>query len=477
MNLFLHIYKALLFSLLLGLQVWYYAATATLLQYIMNFLFSSPPPQPPPSPNVFDSSQVRGQSLVLARWVAIFGQGIAILLAFYGLGFNFPLVPTMGFVVLSGLVNNYAYIHDHHRTMPQSRAFAYLVFDILQLSGLLYLTGGIDNPFSALLLAPVLVGTSLLSRLHASLLMAIGLVATAGLTFFFIPLEWPSHIALSLQAHRVLQFLALVITFLFAGSYAWRIAEESRSLQRASYAAKTALLKQKQLQALGAQAAAAVHELGSPLGTITIIAKEISNELGETHPQSEDIRLLIDQTKRCQSILKEFGATLRQDPTYLANALPVSDLLKNIASGFLKEKPYIRFLLDCSPDASAITLPQSAEIIHGLGVYIQNAIQFAKSTVRVTVKRGKQSGMVMTISDDGSGFAPHILSRLGEPYTSTRADSGKNMGLGIFIAQTLLEETGAKLTYNNVPSGGAKVKLEWTETDLQAMVPADKFHR
>lgn len=418
---------------------------------------------------------VRGQSLILARWIAIFGQAISILVSYYGLGFIFPVVPAMGFVVLSGLVNNYAYIHDHHRTMPPSRALAYLVFDVLQLASLLYMTGGIDNPFSVLLVAPVLVGASLLSSRYMSILMFIGLSSSVVISISYIPLIWPDNLNQSIQIHKYTQSLGLFITLLFAGIYAWKISEENRSIQRASYAVKTALLKQKQLQALGAQAAAAVHELGSPLGTITIIAKELSHELGEDHPQSEDISILISQTKRCQNILRDFGATLRHDPTYMAVPIPVADLLQNIANEFLKEKPSVKLTVICPDELKRIKFTQSAEIIHGFGVFIQNALQFAQSLVTITISKNRRNMLEITIADDGHGFAPHILSKLGEPYTSTRIDSGKNMGLGIFIAQTMLEDTGASITYNNRPKMGAQVKLAWTEADLRIMFQDNKL--
>ncbi len=425
----------------------------------------APHPLSPPQAEV-----VRGQSLVRARWLGIIGQTIAIFLAYFGLGFTFPLIPCLAFIVASGIINHYAFIKDHHRAMPVRRVFFYLAFDIFQLTGLLFLTGGIDNPFSVLLLAPVLVGASLLNKDYMLYLVLTGLTAALVISLVFIPLQWPDNYQNMEQLHLVAQSIGIAVAILFSAFVAWQIAEENRAMIKASFAAKTALLKQKQLQALGAQAAAAVHELGSPLGTITIIAKELSLELGQTHPQIDDVNLLMDQTKRCQTILKDFGATLRHDPTYLASPLPISDLLKNVAAEFLKERPYIRFSFNASPETSAILFKQSAELLHGLGVFIQNAIQFSRTTLTITTSLNLFKTLIITIQDDGTGFAPHIIPRLGEPYTSTRLDSGKNMGLGIFIAQTLLEDTGAILTYSNADNGGAQVKLEWTEPVWRAMV-------
>ena len=420
------------------------------------------------------SEVIRGQSLVMARWLGIMGQTITVFFAHFVLGFEFPLIPCLAFIVSSAIVNHYAFIKDHHRAMPTRRAFFYLVFDIAQLTGLLFLTGGIDNPFSVLLLAPVLVGASILTQDYMLYLVLTGLTAALIISLVFIPLQWPTTYENMEQLHLVSQSIGLALALIFSGYLAWQIAEETRSMTKASFAAKTALLKQKQLQALGAQAAAAVHELGSPLGTITIIAKELSLDLGNDHPQIDDINLLIDQTKRCQNILKDFGATLRHDATYLASPLPISDLLKNVAGEFLKERPYIRFSLTPSPETSDILFKQSAEILHGLGVFIQNAIQFSQTTLTITTSLNTFKTLVVIIQDDGAGFAPHIIARLGEPYTSTRTHTGKNMGLGIFIAQTLLEDTGATLTYTNADNGGAQVKLEWTEPVWRSMVSMNK---
>jgi len=440
------------------------------------FFPSENPEKPTYLPPLLSTVQpVRGQSLVMARWLAILGQSIAIFVSFYGFGFGFPFIPCLGFIALSGIVNNYAHIKDHHRTMSIRRAFFYLVFDIIQLTGLLFLTGGIDNPFSVLLLAPVLVGASLLTRNYMIYLILTGLTCALIISVFFVPLHWPANYVDSQQIHLVAQSIGLAVALIFSGFFAWQIAEESRAILKASYAAKTALLKQKQLQALGAQAAAAVHELGSPLGTITIVAKELSLELGNSHPQIDDVNLLIDQTKRCQSILKDFGTKLRFDSTYLSTPLPIADVIKTIASEFLKERPEIRLDIQQSEKTEHIKFIQSAEILHGLGVFIQNAIQFAQTTLSIYIGINNAKLLEITIRDDGAGFAPHILSKLGEPYTSTRLDSGKNMGLGIFIAQTLLEDTGARISYNNLPRGGAQVKLEWTERALRSMFADNKL--
>lgn len=407
-----------------------------------------------------DGFQIRGQNLIMARWIALLGQSVATLVAYYALTIDLPILACMACITLSGLVNNYAVIRDRHRSLTPRRATAYLSFDLLQLTTMLFLTGGMENPFYVLLLAPVSIGATLLPKAHTTFLVMLALAATLFLSQLSLPLNWPTMTEDSPNLQKIGQSLALGIALVFASFYAWRISVENREMQRASYAAKTTLLRQQQLQALGAQAAAAAHELGSPLGTIAIIAKELEHSFGPTHPHSEDIALLLSQTDRCRSILRGFGESLRQDPTYMATPLPIDQLLKSIADNFLPERSGIK--LDVITQADTIPLvPQSPELIHGLGVYVQNAIQFAKTNVTIRLTHHTPSSFRIVIHDDGQGFAPQILSRLGEPYISTRLESGKNMGLGVFIAQTLLEDTGAILSYDNKPSGGALVTIEW----------------
>ncbi|MDD3019586.1 MAG: ActS/PrrB/RegB family redox-sensitive histidine kinase [Alphaproteobacteria bacterium] len=412
---------------------------------------------------------VRGQSLIAARWIALIGQTFAVLIAYYALGFNFPVILCLIAIIASGIVNNYATImNHHHRSMDSTRSLAYLSFDILQLTVLLYLTGGLGNPFFVLLIAPVLIGSTMLPKTQMFLLLSLGLACTSYLALFYLPLHWPSFFLEKNKLHVFIQGIALSITLIFASFYSWRISEEGRSLQQAGFAAHTALLKQKQLQALGAMAAAAVHELGSPLGTITIIAKELSHDMGDNSEYKDDIDILLTQTDRCKRILSNFGKTLKSDPTYLADPLPPQALLQNIADGFLIERPEIRFIVDVSEAPKKFLIPQTPELSHGLGVFIQNAIQLATTTVSISVTINK--GLKIIIEDDGPGFPSKILPKLGEPYTSTRLDSGKNMGLGVFIAQTLLEDTGANIFYNNKNSGGAQVIVLWSEIAFQSML-------
>lgn len=414
---------------------------------------------------------VQGQSLISARWIGLLGQTITIFVAYYGLDFDIPFIQCLLFIIFSGLVNNYAIAKGHDHNISESTALTYLSFDVLHLTILLYLTGGIGNPFYVLLLAPVLIGASLLPKRDMAILLVLGITCTLYISFFHLPLKWPEkglHSEMEKEKLRMIaESLGLGITLIFASFYGWKISEEGRKMQKANFAARTALLKQKQTQALGAQAAAAVHELGSPLGTISIIAKELLDECQNSsvsEEAKEDMNTLVGQTERCRQILTNFGKNRTSDPTYMAGLLDTKTLLQNIADGFLLERPGIRFIIN-SETTDTTGLPQSPEITHGLGVFIQNAIQFAQTKVMVTLSG--EHDLQITIEDDGPGFSPLILPKLGQPYTSSRLNNGRNMGLGVFIAQTLLEETGATMSYDNKKSGGASIIIYWTQEKLQ----------
>jgi two-component system sensor histidine kinase RegB len=413
---------------------------------------------------------IRGDSLILARWSALVGQTVALLVTYYALELQVPLLPSFFWIILSGIVNNYAVIRHRHRGMTSSEATLYLCFDVVQLTALLYLTGGLSNPFCVLMMAPVVIGATLLPRNNVFFLIGLSLICTLYISIYYTPL--PVHNAEETPSHSMFlagEALSLSITLLFMAAYTWRISAENRAMQKASHAAQMALLRQQQLHALGAQAAAAAHELGSPLSTLFIVAKELESDMGPNTPYSKDIQLLVSQTERCRTILKKFGEKLRHDQDYLTSPVPADDFIRTIAEPFLIEKPSLTLqtnIRNRKEDGSVQHLPRTPEMIHGIGVYLQNAIQFAKTTVTITIEH-RATSFFLSIHDDGPGFSPQILTRLGEPFISTRMDTGKNMGLGIFIAQTLLEDTGASLSYDNKLSGGALISLEWTYKALE----------
>lgn len=403
---------------------------------------------------------ISGKTLIASRWIAIAGQTIAVTLCDYVFDVQIPVMPCLAVILLSVFVNVIALLRKSKPIGP-ILATIYLGYDILQLAALLYLTGGLDNPFFVLMIAPAAIGASVLPRNHLVVLVLISLVSTFVLSHMSYPLISAGKKIDLPPLFQIGEIASVSITLLFITAYISKLSMENRAMQRAYQAADAVLSRQRQLTALGAQASAAAHELGSPLSTIAVIAKELKRDLGDDSTHAEDINLLLSQSERCRDILSEFGRAPKSDP-YLENA-PVKVTLKNIADTFQEEHPDKTIIVnDTRADTAQKSrlLAQDPEIVHGIGVFVQNALEFAKHSVNVTIG-GDEEALSITIQDDGPGFQSAILSQLGQPYVSSRLDNGVNRGLGIFIAQTILEDTGARVTYGKASDGGASVTIQW----------------
>ncbi len=411
---------------------------------------------------------VRLRTLTLIRWVAIAGQAGGLMVVHFGFGYALPLAPALAVVGASFLLNVIATaVRPTAVRLGGFAAAGFLGFDILQLAALLYLTGGLENPFAILLLAPVAVSATILSVRSTVALCVLSILCISGLAVEHYPLPWGEG-GFSVPRIYVLGiWAALAISILFFAIYTWRVAEEARRMSNALAASQLALAREQQLAALGGLAAAAAHELGSPLGTIAVVSREIARDLPADSPIREDIDLLISETARCRDILAELSDRSGEDDEGSPFArLPISALVQASADRHLDER--VELYLDAAPahadDASA-PVPEPVfvrrpEIVHGIGNLIQNAVQFAASRVDVRV-RWDGTFITVEIADDGPGFPAGLLERLGEPYISMRTDSRGHMGLGIFIARTLLQRSGAALGFENDPRGGARVKVVW----------------
>jgi len=257
----------------------------------------------------------------------------------------------------------------------------------------------------------------------------------------------------------------------FIGGYTWSVAAEARRLRDAVAATQLALAREQRVSAVGALAAAAAHELGSPLATIAVIARELARELPADSPHREDAQLLLSQSERCRQILAELARHPDEEGASPYTRLPISALVE--AAGALSHDPRVRLIFATGEPADAEPLVRrSPEIMHGLNNLIQNAVQFARREVTVTIHWDK-TNVTVEITDDGPGFPAHLLGRLGEPYLSTRAGAENHMGLGIFIGQSLLERSGAELTFDNLVEGGAHVVISWNRANLEAQPRPD----
>jgi two-component system sensor histidine kinase RegB len=432
-----------------------------------------------------EDSRLRLQTIVRLRWIGVLGQLCAIGIVSLGLGFDLPVGPCLAFIATSAWVNVYMAIRfpARHR-LSVGFATALLAYDILQLAALLYLTGGIDNPFTMLVVAPVTVSAATLPLKNTVALGLLAMAAATFLAFYSLPLPWDPPFAL---AHPLLYkagvLAAVGACVPFVALYVWRLTKEGRQMSAALAATEHVLAREQKLHALDGLAAAAAHELGTPLSTITLVTTELERQLSKDSPHREDIVLLKGQAQRCRDILQKLTRhPAEEDPLHAS--LPVEDMLHEAAAPYIGARAQVR--ISCSPiapagdDASAARQPVGVRrpgVIYGLANIIENAVDFAHATVDVRAEWDAAS-VVVTIADDGPGFRPEVIDTLGEPYVSTRpagvkkrdGEKASGLGLGFFIAKTLLERSGARLSLENhkPPRHGAIVRVTWPRKAFEA---------
>lgn len=412
-----------------------------------------------------DQGRVRLHTLAVARWVAVVGQLFTVLLVHFSLDIELPLAALLPAILLSAVVNLALGLGFNAATrLGDTSASILFAYDALQLSYLLALTGGLQNPFVVLLILPVAVAASMLGRNWTAAITGLTLVCLAVLAL--VPSELPSRIhALTLPPLYILAaWVALSMTTVLTAAYAWSIAEETRRRAAALSATQLALAREQELSALGGQAAAAAHLLGSPLATINIVAKELVRELPEGSPLAEDAQVLLAQAQRCREILQTLGRRSDDDGHARFTRAPLSTLLDAIAQEFARPEIAVRVQVDSLDGVDEPEVIPTPELRHSLANLIDNAIRFAERSVTVTV-RPSRAGLAVVIDDDGPGFPAEVLDWLGEPYLSSHSEEG-GLGLGIFIAITLLARTGAKLHVDNKIKG-ARVTLAWMPGALE----------
>jgi two-component system sensor histidine kinase RegB len=434
------------------------------------------PPQAPKAPVTDVSISLR--KLVLIRWVAVIGQAATVLIVHFQIGFELPLTSALTIIATSVALNILAWQTRNVRArarLGDREAALYLAYDTLQLGILLYLTGGLQNPFSVLMLSPVVVSATVLSRSSVISLSALTVVAISILAVFHMPLPSRGDGTLNPGTLYVVGvWTALVCSTIFIAGYAWSVAVEARKMRDAFAATQLALAREQRVSAVGGLAAAAAHQLGSPLATITVVAKELARDLPADSPHASDAELLVSQTERCRMILADLAR--HHDEGSPFTRLPFSALVESAGEPYRKPSIEMHYEVEAGrgKDGDMLDEPLAAsspEIMHGLGNLIQNAISFAQHEVEVTTS-WRADKVSVDIADDGPGYPANILTRIGEPYISGRTTAGAqlegHMGLGIFIAQSLLERTGARLTFDNLSDGGAHVAIEWPRYKLEA---------
>src|SRR3954464_9916663 len=419
--------------------------------------------------------RIRLRTIVFIRWVAVAGQLSTLLFVHFGMGFPVPLPWALATVAALAAVTAGAQIRRSaaHRLTDRESAL-YFAFDMVQLSVLLFLTGGLNNPFAILILAPVTVSATTLSYRSTLGLAALAITCINMLAVFHMPLPWSSE-GFALAPNFVLGFtISLVLAVLFITSYVYRVAQETRRLSDALAAAQAALDREQSLSSLGALAAAAAHELGSPLGTISLVSRELQREIEADDPIRADIDLLVSQSARCREILAELSRRPEEQQADHFNVIPAPLLIELAAESHRRPEVVLRIEEHADPaDPVPPLLPRRPELIHGLGNLLQNAIEFAREEVKVTIA-WNAAEIRITISDDGKGFPRELLDRLGDPYLSSGAAvkkaterKGDHMGLGIFIAQQLIERSGGTVSFDNNSYGGAEVIATWPRSAFE----------
>ncbi|WP_421730307.1 ActS/PrrB/RegB family redox-sensitive histidine kinase [Brevundimonas sp.] len=452
------------------------------------------------------------RTLIILRWLAIIGQSATIAVAVLMLHFPLPLWECVLVIAVSVAVNlvSVAQLRRSDSRLPDGRQTAiHLSFDILQLSILLALTGGLENPFCLLLVAPVTVAAASLPGRQAIGLGLLVAMATGVLFFWSLPLPWQSGTELVLPTlYRLGLGLALITGVVFTAAYAWRVAADAEKLELALATTQDVLQREQRLAALGGLAAAAAHELGTPLATIQVVAKELLRSSPPDGPVAEDATLLLQQADRCRDILKRLSQR-PEDGDALYTEVGLKALLAEVVD------PHLGFDLDIGVSVEGEPEPQVkrlAEVVHGLSAIVENAADFAATQVQVQAMVDEDE-ITITVTDDGPGFAPDILPRLGEPYVTSRPHgkarlalaaqiraaarppkvgspkpgrgrrktqeppveaiipSQGGMGLGFFIARTLLERTGGKVSAGPGPDGGARVTVRWPRSALELSPP------
>jgi len=419
---------------------------------------------------------VRLDTLVRLRWLAVFGQLAALLVVHFGLDYVVvPIWSCLAVIAVAALLNVALRLgFPKTQWLDPDRAAWLLGFDIAELAALLYLTGGLENPFSFLLLGPVLISATALPPRMTLLIGTFAMLCATVLVFFHYDLPWETPHGLELpEIYMVGVWLSILLAIGYIGVYTWQVAEEARQLSDALAATELVLAREQHLSQLDGLAAAAAHELGTPLATITLVVREIERSLDPKSPHSDDVKLLREAAQRCREILAKITELPTAEPF---DRVPLSALIEEAVA------PHRNFGVSIGvtypPDRAGEPFgARNPAIRYGLGNLIENAIDFAHSRVEIFVQ-WDDNEISIAISDDGPGFAPEVLDRLGQPYVTqrrpARSPDGEEedvfgLGLGFFIAKTLLERSGAKLSLINQapPMHGATIQMTWNRTDFE----------
>ncbi|GJM03857.1 MAG: ATPase [Rhodomicrobium sp.] len=430
---------------------------------------------------IITRSNLRLRTIVRLRWIAVAGQLAAVFFVYFWLEFSFPILFTLMAIALSAVINVVVHnLFKNIKMVTNQLGTWMLAYDIVQLALLLYLTGGILNPFASLLVAPIAISAASLGTRSTVTLSILALLAASLISFDYMPLPWYTAGGLVFpDAYRLGNWVSLICAMAFIGFFSWRISNESRVMSAALAATEATLAREQKLSAIDGLAAAAAHGLGTPLSTIFLVAKELERELPQESPMREDISLIRSQAVRCREILQSLS-DVGSHGDFWVETSTVEDILEEVAQPLkaLDENISVKV----GPKAETMppydkepVIYRNPGIIYALGNIVENAVEFSKSHTELNAEWDAHT-IRLEISDDGPGFSSELLKKLGEPFVSTRAtlparedeEEAFGMGLGFFISKTLLERSGAEMEFGNrrAPGKGAYVILEWPRKQI-----------
>jgi two-component system, sensor histidine kinase RegB len=422
-----------------------------------------------------DARRPKLDTLVRLRWLAVTGQSAAVAGVHFGLNFPLPFGLCFLIIAASAWLNlGLRILYPASHRLQDNLATFLLAFDILQLASLLYLTGGLQNPFAMLILAPVLISATALTPERTFVLGVLAVGCATLLVLAHRPLPWFPGENLELPFLYVSGvWTAILLGTAFTGTYAWRVAEEARQLAQALAATELVLAREQHLSQLDGLAAAAAHELGTPLATIALVVRELDRATPKGSPLADDLCLLREQVERCRGILAKL-TSLGQEQGTILETMSLGHLIEEVVA---PQRSFgIRLEVAKRGPPPEPVCRRNPGLLYGLANLVDNAVDFAES--EVTIEASWSAAEVrLEIRDDGPGFAPEVLLRVGEPYVTTRspdrrdpqAPEGGGLGLGLFIAKTLIERSGASLALSNAsaPATGAVVRLVWARADFE----------
>ena len=403
------------------------------------------------------------------RWIGIIGQLISVNLVYFVLNFNFNFI-ICNIVIFLGILSNLFLIFIYKKTQLSDRsAFIFLVIDIIQLGSLLYLTGGVTNPFIIFLLIPSIFSSSNLSFKTNSLLVFLTIIIILILTFYYLDLPSPISDHFHVSPYYFYSIpIALIIALIFLNYLAMSFGTQSRLRREALAKMEEVMAKEHELLSLGGQAAAAAHSLGTPLSTITIIAHDLMKQFKGQKEIEKDIELLSSQVDRCNEILKRLTLNPVEEDEFIDKDINIRNYLNEIISSF-REISKKDFVFNFDQDSNPKKISKSIEIVYGLRNFIGNANKFAKNTIFINLKSDSEMTEI-TVEDDGNGYPRDIISKIGEPYLKSNYSTEKSkegLGLGLFIGKTLLEKNFASVNCRNSKTRtGAEVNIKWKNGEL-----------